>query len=409
MKEYKRLLFSTLGAAFEYYDLAIYSVFAVTIGSKFFDESSSISNTLLVFLVYIVGYIVRPFGAWIFGHITDKKGRAFILRLNMFLLFFSTITLAFLPTIASIGVLATILFVSLRCIQALAMGAEIPVSVVYIVENYPKRQGFVTSMVFCCLSLGVMMTSLVLFLLNHFASQAFIQDYGWRIGYFIGACFTFILFFLRKSIVDLPQVKEAIANEQGKASSRGIFITKILIGIALVAAIAMLFTQLYLFLPSFHQMYIVSKFDLSDMLLTGSIIMAISCLAGGFISDYVSKTKMLAFLIIISMVVTPVFYKNMIEGKDFFACFIILSIVMGFFASTYNVIITNFFRLEYRCRGYGISYNLGYLIFSAGAPALTISLISATNSLLVPIYMIIVAGAVSLLGIGGASYFMRKA
>ncbi|ASG67934.1 MFS transporter [Francisella halioticida] len=408
MKEYKRLLFSTLGAAFEYYDLAIYSVFAVSIGSKFFDESNSISNTLLVFLVYIVGYIVRPFGAWIFGYIADKKGRAFILRLNMFLLFFSTIILAFLPTIKSIGVSATILFVSLRCIQALAMGAEIPVSVVYIVENYPKRQGFVTSMVFCCLSLGIMMTSLVLFLLDHFTSESFIQNYGWRIGYFIGACFTFILFFLRKNIVDLPQVKEAIAKDQAKTSSK-VLIIKIMIGIALVASIAMLFTQLYLFLPSFHKMYIVSKFDLSDLLLTGSIIMAISCLIGGFISDYVSKTRMLAFLIIISMVVTPVFYKNMIEGKDFFACFIILSIVMGFFASTYNVIITNFFRLEYRCRGYGISYNLGYLIFSAGAPALTISLISATNSLLVPIYLIIAAGTVSLVGIGGANYFMRRA
>jgi MFS family permease len=408
MKEYKRLLFSTLGAAFEYYDTAIYFVFAMTIENKFFDKGSSISGMLLVFLVYIVGYIIRPLGAWAFGYIADIKGRAFILRLNMGLLFFSTIILAFLPTIESIGVFATILFVFLRCIQALAIGAEIPVSVVYIVENYPERQGFVTSMVFCCLSLGIMMTSLVLFLLNHLTSQNFVHEYGWRIGYFLGACFTLALFFLRKNIIDLPQVKEAIANEQGRASSRGVFIIKTIVGISLVAAIAMLFTQLYLFLPTFQKMYIVSKFDLSDLLLTGSIIMAISCLVGGFISDYVSKAKMLAFLIIVSMVVSPIFYKNIIDGKDIFASFIILSIVMGFFASTYNVIITNFFKLEYRCRGYGISYNLGYLIFSAGAPALTISLISSTNSLLIPIYLIIAAGVVSLLGIVGASYFMKK-
>ncbi|MDE4996952.1 MFS transporter, partial [Francisella tularensis subsp. holarctica] len=73
-------------------------------------------------------------------------------------------------------------------------------------ENYPKRQGLVTSMVFCCLRIGIMMTSLVLFILNHFTIQTFIQDYGWRIGFFIGASFTFILFFLRKNIIDIPQV-----------------------------------------------------------------------------------------------------------------------------------------------------------------------------------------------------------
>ncbi|MDE4951393.1 MFS transporter, partial [Francisella tularensis subsp. holarctica] len=76
--------------------------------------------------------------------------------------------------------------------------------------------------------------------------------------------------------------------------------------------------------------------------LTVSIIMLISCLIGGFISDYVSKYKMMALLKLISISVAPIFYKNMISGTDVFACFIILSIVMGFFSPTKNVIITNF-------------------------------------------------------------------
>ena len=406
MKNYKRLLFSTLGAAFEYYDLAIYSVFAVTVGSKFFDTSSSISNTLLVFLVYIVGYIVRPIGAWGFGYIADKKGRAFVLRLNMVLLFFSTISLAFLPTIETIGIAATLLFVGLRCVQSLAVGAEIPVSVVYIVENYPKRQGLVTSMVFCCLSIGIMMTSLVLFILNHFTSATFVSEYGWRIGFFIGACFTFALFFLRRDIVDIPRNQ---VEETSNKSSNFSLTLKVLVGIALVACIAMLTTQLYMFLPSYQQMYTESSFEISDLLLAGSIIMAISCLVGGFISDYVSKSKMMALLVIVSMALAPVFYKNLIAGTSVFACFIVLSIIMGFFASTYNVIITNFFRLEYRCRGYGIAYNFGYLVFSAGVPALTIFLIKSTGNLLIPAYMIIFAGAVSLAGIAASNWFMKKA
>lgn len=273
---------------------------------------------------------MRPIGAWGFGYLADKKGRAFVLRLNMFLLFFATLALAFLPTIESIGVFATILFVGLRCIQSLAVGAEIPVSVVYIVENYPQRQGFMTSIVFCCLSIGIMMTSLVLFILNHFTSQSFIENYGWRIGFFIGACFTFILFFLRKNIVDVPRVVEALDKPR---SENSLFIVKVIVGIALVACIAMLTTQLYMFLPAYKQMYIISDFDVSSILLTGSIVSAISCLVGGFISDYVSKTKMMSLLIILSIALTPVFYKNIIAGESIYSYFILLSIIYGFFCS----------------------------------------------------------------------------
>ena len=95
-----------------------------------------------------------------------------------------------------------------------------------------------------------MMTSLVLFILNRFTSQSFIQDYGWRIGFFIGACFTFLLFFLRKNIIDIPRVVEALDKQ--RSHNYYMFVIKVTIGIALVACIAMLTTQLYMFLPAYH-------------------------------------------------------------------------------------------------------------------------------------------------------------
>ena len=140
MKKYRKLLFSSLGASFEYYDFAIYSVFAVAIGHKFFDESSTSSATLMVFLVYVVGYAFRPFGAWFFGFLADKKGRAYVLKLNMVLLFVTTLALGLLPSVQIIGMLATFAFVGLRCVQAMAMGAEIPIAVIYSIEAYPHRK-----------------------------------------------------------------------------------------------------------------------------------------------------------------------------------------------------------------------------------------------------------------------------
>ncbi|QIV94226.1 MFS transporter [Allofrancisella frigidaquae] len=407
MNKYKKLLFSSLGSAFEYYDLAIYSVFAVAIGEKFFDKDNTISSTLMVFLVYVVGYLVRPFGAWIFGYIADKRGRAFILKLNMILLFCSTLLLAILPGVQSIGIWATLFFVTLRCIQAMAIGAEIPVAIIFSIENYPKRQGLVTGIIFSCLSFGIMMTTVVLFIVTNYTSDHFVKEYGWRIGFLIGAIFTFTLFFLRKGIVDdhLPKLTINLNNQNTSLLS---FVAKVVVGMMLVACIAMLTTQLYMFLPSFYQMYLTSKVELANLLLIGSIIMTISCIVGGFISDYMSKEKLMGILIIISISLAPIFYKNILDGKSIYLCFIILSIVMGFFASTYNVIIVNYFNFDYRGRGLGLAYNLGYLVFSAGIPAFTIFLISETKLLLIPAYLIVFAGVVSLIGLVASSKFIKK-
>ncbi|AJC49203.1 MFS transporter [Allofrancisella guangzhouensis] len=406
MNKYKKLLFSSLGSAFEYYDLAIYSVFAVAIGEKFFDKDNTISSTLMVFLVYVGGYLVRPFGAWTLGYIADKKGRAFILKLNMVLLFCSTLLLAILPSVESIGVWATLFFVSLRCIQAIAIGAEIPVAVIFTIENYPKRQGLVTGIIFSCLSLGIMMTTVVLFIVTNYTSDSFVKEYGWRIGFLIGAIFTFSLFFLRKGIVD--DLPKPVVNLNNQNTSLISFVAKVLVGMMLVACIAMLTTQLYMFLPSFYQMYLTSKVELANLLLVGSIIMTISCIIGGFISDYVPKEKLMGILVLISIALAPIFYKNVLDGRSIYSCFIILSIVMGFFASTYNVIIVNYFNFDYRGRGLGLAYNLGYLVFSAGVPAFSIFLISTTESLLIPAYLIVFAGVISLIGLVVSDWFTKK-
>jgi hypothetical protein len=85
-----------------------------------------------------------------------------------------------------------------------------------------------------------------------------------------------------------------------------------------------------------------------------------------------------------------------------------LSIVMGLFAPTYNVIIVDFFGQHFRGRGHGLAYNLGYLIFSATIPAITIYLISQTNNLLIPAYMIIATAVISLVGLILAGIAIKK-
>lgn len=394
MNNYKKVLFASLGGAFEYYDFAIYAIFASVIGSRFFDSSNSATNTLMVFLVFAGSYIVKPFGAIFFGYFGDRYSRIAVLRVTMILLFISTIGMALLPDVDTIGVWATILFVVFRCIQGVAIGAEIPVAVTYTTENFPDRQGLVAGIVFSCLSLGIMMTTLVFFIMTKLTSPEFVSDYGWRVAFLLGAIFTFFIYFLRKGVTDsydfLVDKSSAVKEELGT------FLKKIFIGIMLVAAVAMIMTQLYMFLPSFYKEYIGGSVDISRMLLIGSIVMTICCVVGGFISDYVSKKKMMAFLLIVILAITPIFYKNLLEAKDVLGSFIILSIALGFIAPTYNVIIVNAFEPKYKCRGLGISYNFSYMIFSAPIPALVMVLINLTASLFIPMFLVITTTVISL-------------
>jgi MFS family permease len=406
MKKYKQLLFSSLGASFEYYDLAIYYVFAVTIGNRFFGTDSASENILLVSLTYLTGYLSRPIGAWLLGCLADRKGRVYVLRLNMMVLFFTTLSLGLLPSVETLGVLSTILFVGIRLIQAVVIGSEIPISVIYVMDNYPNRRGLVVSVVSFCLSLGILGTSIVYFLLSHYTSSSFLDQYGWRIGFLIGALFTLLLFFFRRGIADVSDLDRSKNNHEIKEYS---FIPKVMLGATLVAFIAMIYSQVFVFLPSYCAVYLGSSKDISNLLLFGSLAMTIACPIGGFVSDYVSRLKMLSVIVILCMVISPAFYYNLIHGGSIYPYFILLSFIIGLFAPTYYVIIADFFILTKKCSGLGLSYNLGYMFFASTIPSLTVVLVGWTGSLYVPIYMILFAGVVTLSGVLVTTAIKKKA
>ncbi len=395
--DFKKIIFSSLGAGVEYYDFAIYMVLATAIGSKFFSSDSQLSNTLMVFSVYAAGYLLRPLSAVIFGYIGDKYSRVVVLRATMLIIFLSTLSLALLPSVESIGVSATMLFVILRSIQSLAIGAEIPIAVTYSTENFKHRQGLVTGIIFACLSLGILLTSFIYFVMSEYTSKEFLNDYGWRVAFLIGAIITFCIYLFRKSITES---EEFISNKGVDKETSMNFCKKIVVGIMLVAGVAMLVTQFYMFLPSYCTEFMKdTNVEVSSMLLIGSIVMTPACLLGGFISDYVSKRKMMGIILVILLALVPLFYKSMVEGRDVIYIFMTISLLMGLLAPTYNVIIKDFFSPSYRCRGLAVSYNFGYLIFSTPMPIVTILLIQKYSNIYAPSYMVIIAILVSLIGL----------
>src|SRR5258706_6859150 len=141
VKEEKKVIFaSSLGTVFEWYDFYLYATLAPFFAALFFPKGNDTAALLSAFATYAAGFLVRPFGALLFGRIGDLVGRKYTFLVTILVMGFSTAAVGFLPTFESIGWLAPFLLVSLRLLQGLALGGEYGGAGTHISARTPARQ-----------------------------------------------------------------------------------------------------------------------------------------------------------------------------------------------------------------------------------------------------------------------------
>lgn len=179
------LLASLVGTTIEWYDFFLYATAAsLVFNQAFFPDQSSLVGTLLSFATFAVGFVVRPIGGFVFGHIGDRIGRKRTLALTMFLMGGATALMGLLPTAAQIGVLAPILLLLLRMVQGFALGGEWAGAVLLAVEHSPaERRGLSGSIPQVGLALGLALGTGVFALLQVVMPEDAFQSYGWRIAF----------------------------------------------------------------------------------------------------------------------------------------------------------------------------------------------------------------------------------
>ena len=179
------LLASLVGTTIEWYDFFLYATAAsLVFNQAFFPDQSSLVGTLLSFATFAVGFLVRPIGGFVFGHVGDRIGRKRTLALTMFLMGGATAMMGLLPTAAQIGILAPILLLLLRMVQGFALGGEWAGAVLLAVEHSPaKRRGFAGSIPQVGLALGLALGTGVFALLQVLLPDDAFQTYGWRIAF----------------------------------------------------------------------------------------------------------------------------------------------------------------------------------------------------------------------------------
>src|SRR5215467_13128279 len=169
-REEKKVIFaSSLGTVFEWYDFYLYATLAPFFAALFFPKGNDTAALLSAFATYAAGFLVRPFGALVFGRIGDLVGRKYTFLVTILFMGGSTFAVGLLPTYAAIGWAAPILLVSLRLLQGLALGGEYGGAATYVAEHAPRdRRGSDTAWIQTTATLGLLMALIVIGLCREF-------------------------------------------------------------------------------------------------------------------------------------------------------------------------------------------------------------------------------------------------
>lgn len=201
---------SLIGTTVEWYDFFLYSTAAGIVFDKlFFPNTSAFVGTMLSFATFAVGFVMRPVGGLVFGHIGDRIGRKRTLALTMAIMGGSTALMGVLPTSAAIGIAAPILLLALRMLQGFALGGEWAGAVLLAVEYSPRRKvGLFGSYPQVGLALGLALGTGVFALLRTVLSESAFLDYGWRIAFGASVVLVVIGLVVRLKIDETPAFRE---------------------------------------------------------------------------------------------------------------------------------------------------------------------------------------------------------
>ncbi len=188
-EEKKVILASSLGTIFEWYDFYLYGALAAIIGAQFFSAFDVNTRNIFALLAFAAGFLVRPFGALVFGRLGDLIGRKHTFLITILIMGVSTFLVGLLPSYATIGWLAPVCLIILRMAQGLALGGEYGGAAVYVAEHAPNnRRGFYTSWIQTTATLGLLLSLMVILSIRMYLGEADFAAWGWRIP-FLGSIF----------------------------------------------------------------------------------------------------------------------------------------------------------------------------------------------------------------------------
>jgi MFS family permease len=211
------ILASSLGTVFEWYDFYLYGSLAAIIGAQFFSAYPPATRDIFALLAFAAGFLVRPFGAIVFGRIGDIVGRKYTFLVTILIMGLSTFIVGLLPNAATIGIAAPIILIGLRLLQGLALGGEYGGAATYVAEHAPHgKRGYYTSFIQTTATLGLFLSLLVILFTRTILGEAEFTAWGWRIPFLISVVLLGVSVIIRLRLNESPVFQRM--KDEGKGS-----------------------------------------------------------------------------------------------------------------------------------------------------------------------------------------------
>lgn len=398
MKKRKIVGSAIVGNIVEYYDFGVYAVFAATIGSLFFPSFSKVSQILLAFSIFALGFFMRPLGGIIFGHIGDSFGRRTALTISIVGMAICTLMIGMLPGYATLGVMAPILLTVIRLMQGICVGGEGAGSAIFILEHLNGyRPGLIGSIVMASNMLGTLLAYFVGFIVLEYFGPDF-----WRVGFFLGALMGLSGLYLRFQLSETPIFQNA--KEENLIEKKPLLKAfkshwqRMLVVAFLGAVTSVIAYMIRAFLKTYLKVFLgyTSEESLTFTLLA-LFIMIITMPFFGLISDKTGYRKFILMMCYITIFASlPIFMMLSSAGGSYaillLAITLLSLIASAICAPAYQYAISAF-SPELRYSGVAFSWNAGIAIFGGTTAAISTYLVNSFGNIAPAYYMISIAVA----------------
>ncbi|RTL68379.1 MAG: MFS transporter [Hyphomicrobiales bacterium] len=376
----KAIFIGSVGNLVEWYDFYAYAAFALYFAGSFFPGNDPVVQQLNAAVLFAIGFIVRPIGGWLFGHLADSYGRRNALMLSVMLMCFGSLMIAALPTYQTIGIAAPILLGLARIIQGLSLGGEYGTSATYLTEVADeKHRGFYSSFQYVTLIGGQLCAIVVLLLLQQvFLTGDELRAWGWRIPFVIGALLAIVALLMRRNLHETDEFVAAKAVARRESSLKALL--KYPREVALVVGLTMGGTTAFYTYTTYMQKFLKLSVGLNDLqttLVTASSLVFALFLQPiyGAISDRIGrKTLLIAFGVAGTLFTIPLLDALQATQSAFTAFLLIAGawLIVAGYTSINAVVKAELFPTKVRATGVGLPYALTVSIFGGTAESIAL-------------------------------------
>lgn len=415
---------SSAGTLIEWYDFYIFGSLAKLLSEKFFPQGNPTVALLATLATFATGFVVRPFGALVFGRMGDVVGRKHTFLLTLLLMGGSTAMIGVLPTYGQIGVLAPVVLVMLRLVQGLALGGEYGGAATYVAEHAPDgRRGYYTSFIQTTATLGLLVSLAVIVGLQEGLGKAAFEGWGWRVPFLGSVVLVVFSYLIRRSLEESPLFSEMKAS--GATSDnplRDSFLkpaNRRLVLLALFGATAGQGVVWYT--GQFYALYFlqtVLKFDLvrSSLIIGAALVLATPLfVVFGALSDRIGRKNIMMAGFLLAITTYLPLYRAMVGASGFdpvagvavgepqTALLVALVFVqVAYVAMVYGPIaafLVELFPTRIRYTSMSLPYHIGNGVFGGLVPLVGTAAVAATGNIYAGLfYPMAVAGTTFVVG-----------